>query len=253
MIDVNNPYTYIICPICQKKYGNLTSHISNIHGYKNILDFKKEFNIEYLSSQSIRDKQSMFMSANNNSMGGRSQETKNKISKNRTGKGIGVTGQYIRTKEIKEKISKSVVVQHKAGAYRQNKFGIKGYYYSNKMNKEFYYNSSWEKRFLECIDKWKRIDSFYYEPLEVPYIFMRVEHIYLPDFLVEYDNGIKSIWEIKRQDLIDHDPIVEEKICALKEWCHNNKHNMFIITIKDIEKLEKYLKNCSQEELNHYE
>jgi hypothetical protein len=252
MIDKNDPTTYVICPICNQKFGNLYQHAIRIHGYEDLDTFKTEFGMEYLVSEAVRNKWSISTTARNYAQGGHSDATKEKMSKVKLGKYLGVVGKYERTAEIREKISKSVAQKHKEGAYRLEVAGIKGYFYSKKMKRECYYNSTWEKRLLECFDKWSRINWFEYEPLELSYWFMGAKHIYIPDFLVMYDDGIKSIWEVKRQDHIDYDFQTEEKLCALKEWCAKNHHNMFVISIKDIEGLERYLKTCPKEELNEY-
>jgi hypothetical protein len=253
VIDKNNPNDYVICPLCSQKFGSLSMHLIRKHDITDLEKFKSDYNLISLSSISIRNKQSSFMSENNNSMNGRSEATKQKISQNRTGKGIGVAGQYERTDEIKSKISRTVAQRHQEGAYRTNKYGCKGYIFSRKMKKLIYYESSWEKRIIECFDIWKRVESFYYEPCVIPYNFVGVEKNYIPDFHVKYDEGINSIWEIKRQDHIDHNFIVQEKMFALQEWCYLMHYNLFMCTLKDIEGLENFLKNCPKDQLNEYE
>jgi hypothetical protein len=252
MIDKNNPYTYVLCPLCGNKFGNLNNHLIRLHNICNLQEFKAEYGLKSLSSQRISDHQSIFMTENNNSIGGRSEITKEKISLNRTGKGIGTCGSYIRTDEIKSKISKGVAQKHKEGAYHPNKYGCKGYFFSKKMKKEIHYESSWERRLIECFDLWKKIDEFYYEPVIIPYYFLGATKHYIPDFHVKHDDGIHTIWEVKRQDHLDHDPIVKEKICALKDYCNKISYNVQICTLKDIENIEKFLKNCPKDQLNEY-
>lgn len=150
-----------------------------------------------------RPEHSKRMSGKNNPMyGGHSKETKEKISRNRKDKGIGVSGKYKRTNEIRNKISKSVAQRHLEGRYNNHTTG--GYYISKKTGRKCYYRSSWEKIVMEYLDNHNLVSSWVYEPFTVSYNDeYGFPHHYTPDFYVLISDCIKEIWEVKPKFRID--------------------------------------------------
>lgn len=108
--------------------------------------------------------------------------------------------------------------------------------------------STWEKRVVQLLDMLSEILRYSYEPFSIPYKINGVCHNFIPDLLIEDMYGITEVWEIKRQDYLDNDPITKAKIKALFKWCRG-KHNCRIVTLKDIETLEEIVSRKKRKEL----
>lgn len=232
----------IKCPICNFESENLTTHIKTHN--MTVKEFKNIFNMKYVQSDRLRliHKNNI----NNNNPTKNKKHSANSIMKmsiNRTGKGIGISGKYERTPEIRDRISKGVVKAHFRGDFDKVKLGIGSFIYSNKACKTIFSRSTWEARLIKVFDKFPRITNIISEPFSIPYCFNGSKHRYIPDFMVVYDDHIKSIWEVKRDDFIIGDSKTKAKLCALEKFCIANNYNMFIVDSKILTKLEKYVGN----------
>ena len=112
--------------------------------------------------------------------------------------------------------------------------------YSEKMRTTIFARSTWEASLIKVFDKHPSITSFIAEPFSIPYMFEGAQHRYIPDFVVVYDDVIKSIWEVKRDDFLINDAKTKAKIAALNEFCWSQYYNMFIIDSKILKRLKHY-------------
>ena len=127
------------------------------------------------------------------------------------------------TTETRQKMSEIVsseMVSGKRKAYGKN-FHEKGYVFSEKLGKEVFYRSSWEKAAVEWLDKELAVKTFTYEPFAITYKLNEGnrEHVrrYIPDFLVEYVDGRKELWEIKPA-VYSESAKVKQKQLAAEEY-----------------------------------
>lgn len=252
MSEIEN-VDYVICKSCGKKrkYLNRDHFNSCSSSYEEYVEaFGKENMIcektRYKFGNSFRGKKrpdhSKKMSGSGNPMSGmkRTNEEKELMSRNRKGKGLGKSGKYERTKEIKEKISDGV-----AKAYIEGRLGpsnsnfVHGKFHSKKMNSDFYYRSSWEKFVLIYLENHPNVEYFDTEPFCIKYFdpTTNKNRNYIPDFLVEFDCGIREIWEVKPSSFVENNETVKAKIEALNTFIAENCldiHNGFLITEKEM-------------------
>lgn len=235
----------ITCPICLFESENLTTHIIKIHDMT-VKDFKKQFCLDYVQSERLRIAHKSNLQMNNPTKGTkRSADEIIKMSSSRKGKGIGNTGKYERTPEIRSKISEGVVLAHFRGDYDNAKPGNGSFIFSRKANATIFARSTWEHQLIKIFDKHPAINSITNEPFVIPYFFEGSRHNYIPDFLVVYDDVIKSIWEVKRDDFINGDPKTIAKLAALNDYCHIHDMNMIIVDSKLLKRLSNYVRTLN--------
>ncbi len=94
-----------------------------------------------------------------------------------------------------------------------------GYYFSNKINKNIRYRSSYELKALKILDNDISVVKYEYESIRIPYD--NGKHNTIPDFIVTYANGIKKMIEVKCKALLKkfNNSI---KIKAMKKYCKKN-------------------------------
>jgi len=235
-IKVVDPLT---CPVCGFMTSFITTQHIKEHGFLTPEDFKKEFNLPYLQSESFRKVQSERNSKNNPMMKGHTKESKDKISKNRTGKGIGIVGKYVRTPEIRAKISVGVAQAYIEGRLITSSYpkGNAEWVRSKKAGLVFV-RSSWEKRILKILDLHPYVLAVEYEPCRISYEFEGRTKSYIPDFLVYFDGMIKELWEIKPDYLIKDSKNLAKTI-ALNEYIKRMNYNGRIVDLAQIENMER--------------
>ena len=139
-----------------------------------------------------------------------------------------------RTPEQMERYSKA------ASKRLSNGYGkIKGRIFSSKNNIEIHYRSSYEFRFMKCLEADTEVISWQYEKLSIKY---GDGKRYVPDFLVFYKDNTKSLIEIK----CDYTEVVnnfKNKKLAAEAWCINNDCNFKVKKLLEIEKYEQQLKD----------
>lgn len=112
-----------------------------------------------------------------------------------------------------------------------------GWHSSTKMNRDFYFRSSYEKKVYECLDEDTDVMAYEVEPFEIPYIHKGHAHKYTPDILVHYLNGHKALWEIKpaNQTMMEQN---RDKWDAAEEVCKIRGWEFRTVTEMDIDKLK---------------
>lgn len=141
------------------------------------------------------------------------------------------------TNEFREKISKSNIKRlennETSFAYKNC---IKGFLLNTKTNNEEFYHSSWEMN--KMIELNENKDIFFWTKkhgIQIKYNHKNLNKIYLPDFYVEYIDGVKKIEEIK--GYVEDEEQLKLKIIAVKEYC---KINNIQFVIDYVENKEKY-------------
>jgi len=136
-------------------------------------------------------------------------------------------------KEISQKYSQYLcdrmkLVDNIYNGYRRTK---KGYYRFKNLNKQMFFRSSWEEKFLIEVDDLifnkKIIDVL--SPKFVNYIYQNLKRKYYPDFKIIFNGGFKVI-EIKPLSKIKNDVNILKFKSARKAY----KNNFIVLTEKEI-------------------
>jgi rubredoxin len=117
-----------------------------------------------------------------------------------------------------------------------------GWHESNKMQKNFYYRSGWEKIVYECLDSWNEVVAYDVEPFKIPYIHNGECHDYIPDLFVAFLDGHKEIWEVKptSQTSLKKN---QDKWFSARKACEAREWEFVVVTEQIMEKLKKKVKN----------
>jgi hypothetical protein len=104
---------------------------------------------------------------------------------------------------------------------------------STKTGRRHRYRSSWEHATMQHLDSSIDIISWNYECIRVPYYYENNKRWYVPDFLVEYTDGRKEIWEIKPE------AFVASRACQLKseaavKFCETEGISAYKILTRDV-------------------
>ena len=167
---------------------------------------------------------------------------------------------YIRTNEIKNKISntlkkkylaKEISVNKEAlskawedGKYKNAKMGrgIQGYFFSLKNNKDFYFRSLLELKFMIILENESKVFNYQFEKICIK---MEEGHRYTPDVLI----NDKFLIELKPRCCYKYDNnerLKAEQECAIKYCKQNNLEFRYIYDDEldfNSSQYRKYLKN----------
>lgn len=134
------------------------------------------------------------------------------------------------TTEAKEKMSNTRTERWLEGKYKKetNKYYKTGYIFSNKLNRNIYYRSSWEEKYILYLDANNAVLSFQEEPFRISYYYKQIRN-YIPDFLVEYKKGNKEVIEIKPKCYLKNNKN-RKKFSAAREYCKSINVNFKVIT-----------------------
>lgn len=224
------------CPVCGLRLNVITAGHYRKHGYKTAKEFKDAFDLSTLKAPSLCQRHSKFMSKNSPTKGKRrTVEERRLMSKRRKGKGVGVSGTYERTPEIRQKISRGVAAHHLS----QSGDFTRGYFVEcNKASGPLYVRSSWERRVVRILDLHPCVEWVEAEPFIIPYFLDGQKRRYVPDFLVSLEGGIKEVWEVKPR-VWHTDPKNQAKFAALNEYVEERGWNARIVDLPDIEGMER--------------
>ena len=104
----------------------------------------------------------------------------------------------------------------------------KGYFTSSKCDKQIYYMSSLELKFLELCEANDNIVSISTCEI-IKYTYNNIIRNYIPDFKIILKSGEVIITEIK-PEVFTNDPKVVAKKLAAEEYCKSNNMRYEIIT-----------------------
>lgn len=114
---------------------------------------------------------------------------------------------------------------------KANAFSLTGAVKSIKRNELVEFESSLERDYIHILENDKNVRIYYEQPLKIFF----PKGVYIPDFLVEYNDGSKEIVEIKyRDDLRQNFSKYKEKFRGAVEFCSYNGINFRIYTEKEI-------------------
>lgn len=174
-----------------------------------------------------------------------SEETKKamaeKISQANTGKK--------RSKEALAKFSETMKRKITNGeiTYKSNSY-ITGYHSSPKINlKNIFCRCSWEKRYLEVLDKDPQV--YYYEKEKLPIPYTRKSGYfgnYYPDYIVYYLDGTVQIVEIKGREEKDAVEIELKKIAAEKYCAERQGYSYVFLTRYNCQPIKEMCNNKSK-------
>lgn len=240
----------LTCPACGTLMNAITTQHIRTHGFTGAKDFKEKFNLSQLRAESIRSEHRDKMTGPGNPLFGvgHTPATKEKVRQNRRGKGVGVAGKYVRTQEVRKKISSGLArfyetnpdkllavkkrLSHKG--FRVNRISI----YSEKNDAHLVVKSSYEARMVRALDLHPLVVGFEYESIVIPYRDESgVLRKYYPDFVVFLIGGITEIWEIKPLAFVGESRN-QLKMEALNQFCVENNYNAALVTEELLSKIE---------------
>jgi len=100
-------------------------------------------------------------------------------------------------------------------------WGKSGWFYSKKNNKRFRYLSSIELQCLKFLESKEDVLKYQTNPLRILYTYQMQQRNYIPDILVEYNNGKKILIEVKHNKGLKNN-IVQIKAKAAIKYCKEN-------------------------------
>ena len=113
----------------------------------------------------------------------------------------------------------------------------RGWFLSNKFSSKFFYQSSYERKFLTFCEASIKITSLQRVPFVITYEDSKgIKRNYCSDFLI---NNTKII-EIKPKAMLEFNNN-REKIAAAELYCKNNPYSFLLITENELNDLDKIL------------
>lgn len=266
----------IECPACNKKLKALFPHVRLFHKMK-MVDFLKMYPGTKITadaykggrkkgfrlSEEEKRRRSESMKGKNNHFYGKkhSKETREKMSQNHadfTGDKNPLRCWLEKDKNNRIKYSeamkssknnpiflekfriiardrmKKLILEGKHEPYSNCKHG---WFSSEKFSKKFYYQSSYEDRFLNYCETTERVTSLEKSPFCIPYLGQDgTGHNYFPDFFI---NGSILI-EIKPKSMLDFNNN-RSKILAGFDFCEKNGYKFLVVTEKELADLDSFL------------
>lgn len=110
-----------------------------------------------------------------------------------------------------------------------------GVHVSTKTGQHCKYRSGWELSYLKWLDAHAAVTTFGYESVKIPYVSnIRSGKLrnYLPDFLIEFNDGSKQLVEIKPKRKVAQS-VVQKKLKAAEIWCR--EHGVTLVVITEVE------------------
>ena len=143
-----------------------------------------------------------------------------------------------RTPEQLENYSKAAAQRVLDGVIDKARKGyIQGYYTSQKTGDDMFYRSSYELRFMQCLDIDDNVTDYVYEPFSIK---VREGTRYIPDFLIAYADGRKELVEVKPACFLDDEAVIA-KGDAARQLCEEQGIGYRMVTLEDIKVLEASL------------
>lgn len=183
-------------------------------------------NRKYKPSEETRKKISQAIRGKKRNLSKESRERLIKFNKTR-----------IRTKEESDKKSLKMINRLNNGFSPMTHFK-KGIYSSNIFSKKFFFDSSWEEKFIKLIEK-RFISSeiISIDRCKDPVIYYQddgTKHRYLPDFIIKFKNGITAVIEIKPANLLKTNRVVYLKKIAAMKFYKKQKIKYIILTENEL-------------------
>jgi hypothetical protein len=99
----------------------------------------------------------------------------------------------------------------------------KGWYTSSKVDRSYFYRSSWEEAVMQWLDRCPNVVTWEYETLRIPYFYEKegCQRWYVPDFVIIWNSGLCQVVEVKPKEFVETDR-VRLKREAAERWCAVN-------------------------------
>ena len=252
---------FVVCPMCNKAFKRLTSHIMNAHKMS-MNEFKTQYPDTQIVSNGERRKVSLLLSGKNNPFYGKkhSAKTKAKMSKNRRGDENGFVQwaknpenkkvwhdalmeglQNKRASQSDEEYTKYCENLSKQAAQRcidnellpYGKGHKNGYFTSQRQHIQIYYRSSYEQRFLQICEN---ANEIVFKPCKfyIPYLTPDgTVHNYIPDFIL----NDTVVIEIKPKSMLNYGANNLKHIAGA-DYCQRNGLKYIVITEDELRLLE---------------
>jgi hypothetical protein len=123
--------------------------------------------------------------------------------------------------EYRKKMSETISKLYSTGEIKNENNKYKTGYFTSKDGEKFFYSSSYEKSAMEIFDSHPKISHWTNKHgLRIKYYFNNLERNYVPDFYVEFQNGVSYIIEMKGW---------ETEEVRIKEYYTKKKYNNYKI------------------------
>ena len=138
-------------------------------------------------------------------------------------------------KKSKEDIHK-IFSEATTKKYLEGNFKYKGYFFSQKNNKNIGYRSSYELLAFQMLEKDLNVLKYDYEKMMIQYTDKNGQiRNTVPDLFVYFNDDSKSIIEIKPQFKIDKDlDNTKSKLKATEEFAKSHDYNFLVWTEKEL-------------------
>ena len=113
-----------------------------------------------------------------------------------------------------------------------------GTFYSKKNNKNLFFRSGLESEFYKVLEKKQDVIRYAVECVEIEYVYEGKVRRYIPDILIEYNNGKKEIWEIKPKNQTKI-PKNLAKWDAASSYCKKRNMEFVVLTERGLRILKK--------------
>lgn len=116
------------------------------------------------------------------------------------------------------------------------KYSKKGWHYSTKTKKNYFYRSSYEKLMLTALDE--AIDVTWYETecFRIEYYFEGKLHITVPDIFINFETGLNVLTEIKNSYMLT-DELTKAKLRAMRKFAKERGYTFWLVTEKELEEM----------------
>ncbi len=115
-----------------------------------------------------------------------------------------------------------------------------GNFYSKKNNKNLFFRSGLESEFYKVLEKKRDVLRYTVESIEIEYSYEGKRRRYIPDILVEYNDGKKELWEIKPKNQTKM-PKNLAKWQAASDYCKKRNIEFVVLTERGLRMLKNKL------------
>jgi len=105
----------------------------------------------------------------------------------------------------------------------------KGWHFSKKTDKWYYYRSSYEELMYNILDNAEDVVTYETECFRIEYYLEGELHITIPDIFVSFDDGSQTIIEVKTEYMLSDDKTLA-KIEATQNFSEDNGYNFCLVT-----------------------
>ena len=124
-----------------------------------------------------------------------------------------------------------------------------GKYESTKTGKILTYRSGLEEKLYKILDRHDEVMSFYSEPFHIDYVHKGQVHKYIPDLIVHFMDGSRSIWEVKPANQTELE-VNKDKWFAAERACKVRGWGFEVFTEQRINKLEIEVRRQKMDDLD---